>query len=67
MLRAGQCEDGWQCLADGCIHEVGTCAGDTGGGACEYTCADYDYGPGECYEGWTCDSAGECLLYTGDC
>jgi hypothetical protein len=33
--------------------------------ACAYQCADYDYDPGECWEGWQCDAAGQCLSYVG--
>ncbi|MBX3222811.1 MAG: hypothetical protein KF795_20020 [Labilithrix sp.] len=29
--------------------------------ACTYTCAEYGYAPGECYEGWACNAATGCL------
>ncbi len=74
----GQCYQGWQC--DGyCLVNQGTCesGGDSGDGdgegdgadtsGCTYACADYDYAPGQCYEGWQCESSGECLVEVGTC
>ncbi|MBX3222924.1 MAG: hypothetical protein KF795_20605, partial [Labilithrix sp.] len=26
-----------------------------------YTCAEYGYAPGECFEGWSCNAATGCL------
>ncbi len=28
---------------------------------CAYTCAEYGYAPGECFEGWSCNAATGCL------
>jgi Trypsin len=30
---------------------------------CEFSCADYGYDPGQCYQGWLCD--GSCVSFTG--
>ena len=42
--------------------------GDGGGSdddSCTYTCHDYGYAPGQCYQGWQCD--GYCLSNRGTC
>lgn len=38
--------------------------GTTGTTACTYTCTAYGYSPGECYQGWQCDGATNCLYET---
>jgi C1A family cysteine protease len=35
--------------------------------ACDYKCADYGFSSNECYQGWKCDAAGQCLSYVGSC
>jgi hypothetical protein len=74
----GQCYQGWQCDGN-CLTNRGTCDGDSDsdggetdpggdtGGSCEYSCAEYDYAPGQCYQGWQCESSGECLVNIGTC
>ena len=76
----GQCYQGWQCDGD-CLVNRGTCESgsgsdsgetdpdnDTGSGdSCTYTCAEYEYAPGQCYQGWLCESSGECLVDIGTC
>jgi len=41
--------------------------GDSGddGDSCSYTCHDYGYAPGQCYQGWQCE--GYCLVDRGTC
>jgi hypothetical protein len=46
--------------------DSGDGGGDDGDGdACTYTCHDYGYAPGQCYQGWQCD--GYCLSNIGTC
>ena len=33
--------------------------------SCTYTCHDYGYAPGQCYQGWQCE--GTCLVNRGTC
>ena len=40
-------------------------SGGDDGEACVYTCHDYGYAPGQCYQGWQCD--GYCLTNRGTC
>ncbi|HEU5059953.1 MAG TPA: M64 family metallopeptidase [Kofleriaceae bacterium] len=37
----------------------------SGEDSCYYTCHDYGYAPGQCYQGWQCD--GYCLVNRGTC
>lgn len=47
------------------IPDAATAADDKADHTCKYRCADYDYDAGECYQGWQCDAAGNCLTYVG--
>jgi len=34
---------------------------------CQYNCADYGYTAGQCFNGWACDAAGQCLSPSTSC
>lgn len=37
------------------------------GGTCKYSCADYNYEPGDCSGGYYCQYADSCLVYDATC
>lgn len=37
---------------------AGSSSGGAGGASCLYSCAEYNYAPGECYQGWYCIPTG---------
>lgn len=47
------------------VTDVPSLAGPGPTPSCDYKCADYGYSANQCNQGWQCDSAGQCLSYTG--
>ena len=47
--------------ADSLVDTLGSSYWYTNTSTCQYRCSDYGFSPGQCFSGWQCDSAGQCL------
>jgi hypothetical protein len=59
-FKPGQCLEDFTCDASGCLVEQGCSTP-----SCQYDCATYQYGEGQCFGGWVCQSG--CLAPKDSC